>query len=94
MEPEQYVELFAVNYDLSEELADDIVKALRQTRSERHTDLSQQLYTERTLTTELLNALRNIEHHHVEQNRLKGRDESHSTTLRIARAAIAKATRS
>lgn len=35
MELEQYVELFAVNYDLSEELADDIVKALRQTRSEQ-----------------------------------------------------------
>lgn len=40
---------------------------------------------------DLLAALREIEAHHVEQNRIKGRDESHSRTLRIARAAIAKA---
>lgn len=41
---------------------------------------------------ELLEALQAIERHHVEQNRLKGRDEGKSKTLTIARAAIAKAT--
>lgn len=40
---------------------------------------------------ELLAALIEIEVYHVEQNRIKGREESHSRTLRIARAAIAKA---
>ncbi len=40
---------------------------------------------------ELIQALREIETNHVKQNRSAGRDESHSTTLRIARAAIAKA---
>lgn len=33
-------------------------------------------------------ALQEIEAHHVEQNAHKGRDESRSTTLRIARAAL------
>jgi len=40
---------------------------------------------------DLLAALEEIEAHHVEQNRIKGRDESRSHTLQIARAAIAKA---
>jgi hypothetical protein len=40
---------------------------------------------------DLLAALRAIEAHHVEQNRQKGRPEERSTTLRLARAAIAKA---
>jgi len=40
---------------------------------------------------DLLDALKEIEAHHVEQNRIKGREENRSTTLRIARAAIAKA---
>lgn len=38
----------------------------------------------------LMDALREIEIHHVEQNRIKGRDESRSATLRIIRDAIAK----
>lgn len=33
-------------------------------------------------------ALRAIEAHHVEQNRIKGRDENRSTTLRIVREAL------
>jgi len=33
-------------------------------------------------------ALRALEAHHVEQNRLKGRDESRSTTLRLIREAL------
>lgn len=41
---------------------------------------------------ELLAALLEIEAHHVNQNRIKFRDESRSHTLRIVRAAIAKAT--
>lgn len=40
---------------------------------------------------DLLAALEAIEAHHVEQNRAKGRDESRSHTLALARAAIAKA---
>lgn len=40
---------------------------------------------------ELLAALSEIEAHHVEQNRAKGRPESRSRTLRVVRAAIAKA---
>lgn len=39
---------------------------------------------------DLAAALRELEAHHVEQNRQKGRDESRSTTLRIIRAALAK----
>jgi hypothetical protein len=33
-------------------------------------------------------ALREVEAHHVEQNRIKGRDESRSTTLRIVRSVL------
>jgi hypothetical protein len=40
---------------------------------------------------DLLAALEEIEAHHVQQNHLKGRDENRSRTLRIARAALAKA---
>jgi hypothetical protein len=40
---------------------------------------------------DLLKALEEIEAHHVEINRSVGRDESHSSTLRIARTAIKKA---
>jgi hypothetical protein len=40
---------------------------------------------------EMLAALREIEAHHVKRNRQKGRAEERSLTLRIARAAIAKA---
>lgn len=40
---------------------------------------------------ELVAALRDIETHHVAQNALKGRDENRSLTLRLARAALAKA---
>jgi hypothetical protein len=36
-----------------------------------------------------VDVLREIEAHHVEQNRLKGRDESRSKTLRLVREAIA-----
>lgn len=43
---------------------------------------------------DMLAALLEIEAHHVEQNRIKGRDESRSATLRIARTAIEKATQS
>jgi hypothetical protein len=39
----------------------------------------------------LLAALKEIESHHTEKNRAAGRPEWHSKTLRIARAAIAKA---
>lgn len=39
----------------------------------------------------LLGALKEIESHHVLQNALKGRPETRSRTLRIARAAIAEA---
>lgn len=39
----------------------------------------------------LVSALREIESHRVAQNKLKGRSEEHSTTLRIVRAALAKA---
>ena len=40
---------------------------------------------------DLLEALKEVERHHVEQNRAKGRNESRSYTLSIVRAAIAKA---
>lgn len=40
---------------------------------------------------EMLAALREVEAHHVEQNRIKGRDEARSHTLNVVRAAIAKA---
>ena len=36
----------------------------------------------------LVGALEAIEAHHVKQNAVKGRDEAHSTTLRLARAAL------
>ena len=39
----------------------------------------------------LVDALIAIEAHHVDLNAARGRDESHSYTLRVARAAIAKA---
>lgn len=40
---------------------------------------------------ELLQALEDVERHHIEQNRLKARDKGHSKTLSIVRHAIAKA---
>ena len=39
----------------------------------------------------LVSTLKAVEAHHVEQNRIKGRDEANSTTLRLIRAALAKA---
>ncbi len=41
---------------------------------------------------DMLAALRAVEARHVEQNALRGRDESRSTTLRLVRDAIARAT--
>lgn len=41
---------------------------------------------------DMLDALREVEKHHVSLNERVGRDESHSLTLRTVRAAIAKAT--
>ncbi|MBP3955456.1 hypothetical protein J8F10_09195 [Gemmata sp. G18] len=41
---------------------------------------------------DLLEALKEVERHHIEQNRVKGRDASRSKTLAIVRAAIGNAT--
>lgn len=41
---------------------------------------------------ELLEALREVERHHAEQNRARGRDEARSHTLSTVRSAIRKAT--
>jgi uncharacterized membrane protein YccC len=51
-------------------------------------DASQELEHLRREIAAMREALRDIIAHHVEQNRIKGRPETESTTLRIARTAL------
>ena len=44
----------------------------------------------RSAMEKMYGALQEIERHHVEQNRLKGRPEERSHTLEVVRAALAK----
>ena len=58
-------------------------------KGEREQAIIDELVAEANSAAQLREALEAIESHHVNNNRLAGRDEAHSKTLKIAREALA-----